>query len=98
MNRQRVYMSELLVLLGQKTSSSNSFAFDLFDKLSPYMITDCSYDQLSAYISQFSGYTLDKIVTPEGHTEIGDNELMEFYIDDSSLKEIIINTFYTKVN
>ena len=98
MNRQRVYMSELLVLLGQKTSSSNSFAFDLFDKLSPYMITDCSYDQLSAYISQFSGYTLDKIVTPEGHTEIGDNDLMEFYIDDSSLKEIIINTFYTKVN
>lgn len=96
MNRQRTYMSALLVLLGQKTSESNSFAFDLFDKLSPYMVTDCSHDQLSNYISQFSDYTLDKIVTPEGTAEVGEDNLMEFKVDSASLRGIVIDLFYVQ--
>ncbi|MBP5262063.1 MAG: LCP family protein, partial [Clostridiales bacterium] len=80
MGRQRKYMSLLLPMLGQRASASSSFAFDLFDKLGPYMITDCTYDQLSTYISQFSGYTLDKIVTPDGQVEIGENDWMEFHV------------------
>ena len=94
MSRQQVYMSKLLPMLGQKTAESNSFAYSLFDQLSPYMITDCDYDQLSTYITQFSGYTLDKIVTPEGSAVVGDDNHMEFHIDESSLKEIVIDLFY----
>ena len=98
MGRQRDYMSKLLPKLGQKTSESNSFAYELFDKLGPYMITDCNYDQLSKYISQFSGYTLDKIVTPDGQVQVGENDWMEFHVDEDSLRQITIDLFYEKVD
>ncbi|MBR2549736.1 MAG: LCP family protein [Clostridiales bacterium] len=95
MKRQRTYMSALLPILGQKVSRSNSFAFDLFDKLSPYMVTDCTYDQLSSYIGQFSGYTFDRIIIPDGRSVAGE-EHMEFYIDEDSLKSIVIDLFYVQ--
>ena len=93
MSRQRTYMTALLPVLGQKTAKSNSFALDLFDKLSPYMVTDCSVDQLTNYISQFSGYTLENIVTPEGKAVDGE-QFKEFYVNESSLKSIVIDLFY----
>lgn len=93
MGRQQTYMSALLPVLGQKTSSSNSFALDLFDKISPYMVTDCSVDQLTNYINQFSGYTLENIITPEGKTVDGD-KFKEFYVNESSLRSIVIDLFY----
>ena len=95
MKRQRDYMTKLLPILGKKTSESNSFAFELFDKLSDYMITDCTYDQLSSYISQFSGYKLDKIISPDGRSVAGE-EHMEFYVDQDSLKSIVIDLFYVQ--
>jgi anionic cell wall polymer biosynthesis LytR-Cps2A-Psr (LCP) family protein len=98
MSRQSKYMSALLPMLGQRTAESSSFAYSLFDKLSPYMITDCDYDQLTEYITQFSGYTLDKIVTPDGEAVVGEDEHMEFHIDDSSLRGIIIDLFYVKAD
>ena len=93
MARQRNYMTLLLPVLGQKTAQSNSFALDLFDKLSPYMVTDCSVDQLTNYIQQFSGYTLENIVTPDGKAVDGEN-FKEFYVNESSLKSIVIDLFY----
>jgi anionic cell wall polymer biosynthesis LytR-Cps2A-Psr (LCP) family protein len=97
MKRQRLYMSTLLPILGQNASESSSFAMDLFNQLGPYMITDCSYDQLTNYITQFSGYTLDKIVTPEGRNVVGEKHY-EFYIDDASLKQIVIELFYIQID
>lgn len=95
MARQRNYMTTLLPVLGKKTASSNSFALDLFDKLSPYMVTDCSVDQLTSYIQQFSGYTLEDIVTPDGKSVDGAN-FKEFYVNESSLKSIVIDLFYVQ--
>ncbi len=98
MQRQKVFMTTLLPVLGEKTSKSNSFALDLFDKLSPYMVTDCDIDQLKTYISQFSGYTFEGIVTPEGKTKTGNHEWIEFYVDESSLRSIVIDLFYEQVD
>ena len=94
MKRQRNYMSILLPMLGQRTAESNSFALDLYNKLSPYMVTNCNTDQFSSYITQFSGYTLDKIVTPDGKSVVGKNDYMEFHVDEDSLKQIVIDLFY----
>ena len=93
MARQRTYMTALLPVLGQKTAGSKSFALDLFDKLSPYMVTDCDVDQLTSYIEQFSGYTLENIITPEGKSVEGE-KFMEFYVNESSLRSIVIDLFY----
>ena len=97
MGRQREYMSALLPMLGQKTSNDSNFALKLFDKISPYMVTDCTVDQLTSYIEQFSGYTLDKIVTPEGKSVEGE-QFMEFYVDESKLRTLVIDLFYVEQN
>ena len=97
MGRQRTYMSALLPMLGQKTSNDSNFALKLFDKISPYMVTDCTVDQLTSYIEQFSGYTLDKIVTPEGKSVEGE-QFMEFYVDESKLRTLVIDLFYVEQN
>ena len=95
MGRQRTYMSALLPMLGEKTAKDSNFALKLFDQISPYMVTDCTVDQLTTYIEQFSGYTLDKIVTPEGKSVEGE-KFMEFYVDESSLRSIVIDLFYVE--
>ena len=95
MSRQRTYMSSLLPMLGEKTANDDNFALRLFDKLSPYMVTDCTVDQLTNYISQFSDYTLDGIISPEGNSVKGE-KFMEFYADEAALKKIIIELFYVK--
>ena len=88
-------MSALLPMLGQKTAQDSNFALKLFDQISPYMVTDCTVDQLTSYIEQFSGYTLDKMVTPDGKSVEGE-KFMEFHVDDSSLRAIVIDLFYVE--
>jgi hypothetical protein len=61
------------------------------------MVTDCTVDQLTSYIEQFSGYTLDKIVTPEGKSVEGE-QFMEFYVDESKLRTLVIDLFYVEQN
>ena len=95
MSRQRTYMSALLPMLGERTAKDDNFALRLFDKLSPYMVTDCTVDQLTNYISQFSDYTLEGIISPEGKSVKGE-KFMEFYADESALKKTIIELFYVK--
>lgn len=95
MARQRNYMSLLLPMMAERTAQDSSFAVNLFDKLSPYMVTDCNTDQLTGYIEQFSGYTLSGIYTPEGKSVQGER-FMEFYIDDASLRKIVIDLFYVQ--
>ena len=95
MHRQRAYMSAILPMLGEKTAQNDTFAIKLFDQLSPYMVTDCTLDQLSTYIEKFSGYTLEKIVTPEGESKEGE-KFMEFYVNESKLRALIIDLFYVK--
>ena len=95
MSRQRSYMSAILPMLGEKTAQNDTFAIKLFDKLSPYMVTDCTIDQLSTYIEKFSGYKLEKIVTPEGESKEG-QKFMEFYVNESKLRALVIDLFYVK--
>ena len=95
MARQRNYMSLLLPMMSERTVKDSSFAVNLFDKLSPYMVTDCTTDQLNSYIEQFSGYTLAGIYTPEGKAIQGERYI-EFYIDSASLRKIVIDLFYVQ--
>lgn len=97
MVRQRTYLSELLPALGAKTSGNSNFAIKLFDDLAPYMVTDCTVDELSDYIERFSGYTLDRIVTIEGESVEGE-KFMEFYVDEKALRATVIDLFYKKTD
>jgi len=94
--RQRVYLTSLLDKLGSRVANNTQFAYNLYNDLDPYMVTDCTSDQLSTYISDFNGYTLKTIYTLDGESVKGD-KYMEFYVDDEKLQDFIINTFYVEI-
>lgn len=96
MIRQRTYMEALLPMLSEKASANSEFAARLLKKVSPYLISRCTTDEITEYIENFSEYTLDKIVSPDGEAVEGDR-LIEFYVDDESLTEIVVELFYFKV-
>ncbi len=93
MDRQREYMQSFMEALRTKTASGDSFVLDLYEDISPYMVTDCSVNVISGLMERCSDYTLKEIVTPEGENVLGE-EFYEFYVDEEQLQELVLRLFY----
>ena len=93
MDRQKEYMQSFMEALRTKTASGDSFVLDLYEDISPYMVTDCSVNVISGLMERCSDYTLKEIVTPEGENVLGE-EFYEFYVDEEQLQELVLRLFY----
>ena len=96
MKRQHTYMAGLMSLLGERIAADSSFAMDAYFAVADYLVTDCSVDELNAYVEQFSDYTSAGSIVPEGEAVLGE-EFMEFYVDEAALQQMVIDTFYLPV-
>ena len=96
MKRQRTYMLGLVDKLKEAVDQDSSFVLDAYSAISKSLVTDCSVDELSDYADRFSDYSLDGIRTTEGEAVKGD-EYIEFYVDETALQELVIETFYVPV-
>lgn len=95
MERQRAYMEAFVDALNNQVNQSASFVFDTYDKISPYLVSDCSVNTLSTLVNRFSEYELKEIVSPEGENRQG-KVFMEFYVDEEKLDDLVIRLFYRK--
>ena len=95
MERQRAYMEAFVDALNNQVNQSASFVFDTYDKISPYLVSDCSVNTLSTLVNRFSEYELKEIVSPEGENRQG-KAFMEFYVDEEKLDDLVIRLFYRK--
>lgn len=93
MNRQKSYMTSLLTQAGGLAASDPEFAVSLYDKLSQYTVTDCTSDALNRYLTDFSGYTLNKIYVPSG-TPVSGEKYMEFNVNEDELRDMVVEIFY----
>ena len=93
MKRQKAYMTSLLTDAGAKCAADSSFAVNLYDKLSQYMVTDCTSDALNRYLTDFSGYKLNKIYVPTG-TPVSGDKYMEFNVNEEELRDMVVELFY----
>jgi LCP family protein required for cell wall assembly len=93
MERQRQYLSALRSALSDKLASQDDFLLKALDKVSPYMVSDYTADQLSRLYDRLALYADDGIQTIEGEAVKGD-EFMEFYPDEDALKHQVIQLFY----
>ncbi len=93
MSRHEEYMKGFLSALDKKLDQSSSFAFDVYEDVSDYAVTDCSMNVLATLVSRFSDYALKEIVTPEGENVKG-NTYMEFHVDEDKLDALIIRMLY----
>lgn len=95
MKRQRQYMDALADKITSNIKSDSSFSLKLAEKLNPYVEFNSTEFQLNEYANKFNQYTYCGIKEIKGTTKIGE-EFMEFYPDNDSLKEIVLDLFYEK--
>ncbi len=93
MERQKQFMLEVMEQLQVKWSEdSDSMAGVLID-IASYMLSDCSATKLFNLVEQFANCECEGIISPDGEAVVGD-EYMEFYADEDSVKQCVIELFY----
>lgn len=96
MERQRQYLTALAAAISEKTSADDTFMIKALEAISTYMTSDCTANQLSQLYERWESYADDGIRTVEGSTVEGE-EFMEFYPDETALKQLVAELFYTSV-
>ena len=94
MERQRQYLTALSETLSGKKSVDENFLMKALEKISPYMVSDCTANQLLQLYDWWETYTSNGFRTVDGVAEKG-AEFMEFYPDETSLKQLVVDLFYT---
>ena len=93
MERQEQYMNGFMNALTAKLKSSDSFALNTYEKISPYIVTDMSTTIFSGMLQRYSEYELTEIVSPAGENILTE-EYYEFHLDEEKLDSLILRLFY----
>ncbi len=96
MERQRQYMDAFIDRASQCVEADDEFLFDAVEMLSEYMVSNCSVPELERFFENVSTFDFTDIRYLEGEYIKGES-YMEFYPDESSTEEIIMNMFYEVV-
>ena len=96
--RQQQYLTNLVNKAKQEVGKDISVALNLYQAVSPQMVTDISPHKAAYLASVLPDYKFDEdnFYTMEGETVMGE-EFEEFYPDEDALYEMILDVFYEKV-
>ena len=97
MERQRQYMLELWKDVSAAGAQDPDFLAKLVLNLGDKLQTDCSSTQMQALFDSVSALDVNEIKTIDGESVKGE-EFMEFYADDASLQQTVIDLFYDRVS
>ncbi|MBQ8859963.1 MAG: LCP family protein [Ruminococcus sp.] len=95
MERQTEYMESFVSAFNTKVKESDTFVLETYEKISPYIVSDCSVNSMSAMLNRYADYTLREVVTPVGENVLTE-EYVEFYVDETELQKLILKMFYTE--
>ena len=95
MERQKEYIDNFLKKFREKSDEGDSFLASALEKVSPYIVTDCSGNVLISLMNRYSDYAVGDFVTPEGKNVIGE-QYYEFYADEKALDNLLLKMFYAK--
>ena len=93
MERHKEYLQGLSAALNSKLDDSDTFAAELYEQMSPYMVTDCSLNVVSGLMQRCADYSLKQIHSLEGENVLGDT-YYEFYADEEAMDALILELFY----
>lgn len=97
MERQKQYMNALYEKTQNCIKSNSDFIVDASLKMADYIVSDRSITQLQDIGKKFSEYEFLGINSIKGESKLGES-FMEFYPDETGLKELVFDLFYNKVN
>jgi LCP family protein required for cell wall assembly len=95
MERQKKYAVGFMEALRTRLANQETLALELYEKVSPYIVTDCSTTVLTNMMSRYADYDIVEIVSPEGENKLGDT-YYEFYVDEEKLDSLILRLFYAE--
>lgn len=95
MHRQRQYLDALLAQSRQKAADDDAFISRAALKMTDYIVSDCSGNKLESLLQKVSQYDLSTILDLRGETVMGEEHL-EFYPEEDSVKEVVIDCFYER--
>ena len=94
MQRQKEYIGNLLETLREKKGGSITFFTGIYEKLSPYMVTDCSAETLNSLFNKYANYTIGQVLTPAGESVVVDG-FYQFHADKENLDKMLLELFYS---
>ena len=90
MERQKQYISALLDKLG---SYDSEYMTDAMMKVTEYLVSDCTIDQLSKRMERMGNYTCEGTVSLEGEAVRG-TDYMEYHMDEQAAQALVVKLFY----
>ena len=94
--RQKQYLNAFISKVVSETKKDITVPVNLYKKVTEYMTTDITADQVVYLTSQLLDYSFGEIYTLEGETVKGER-FEEFYPDYGKLKELMLQVFYEPV-
>ena len=88
MARQRLYLDSFQQCARKALNTDSQFPMKLLEKLSEYIQSDMTAQQLSSWITQLDNANVQPIRSYEGALKVA-NEHYEFYVDEASLWEMV---------
>jgi len=95
MERQKEYINAFLQQYHRMDDQGLEFLIATYEKIEPYIVTDCSVNALTGMLSRYKDYTLNEIVTVDGENVVGE-EYYEFYADEEHLQQVVLDLFYAE--
>lgn len=93
MERQTTYLSEWKKLAKEKMNTDAGFSINLITALGDYMTTDMDLGALSELSTYLADYEYTGLIKIDGQSQMGE-QFLEFYCDDASLKQAVLDLFY----
>ena len=97
MKRQQQYIRALYEKTKETAEQDEGFIAETSLKLSDYMVSNCTVNQLENVFKKISSYKFNGIKNIEGKSQKGE-EFIEFYPDEASLKSMVVELFYKPEN
>ena len=86
-------MDSFLQTLIKKLEADTRFVSNVYQEVSPYVVTDCSTRSLANLLDMICDYQIGDIVTIDGENVKG-KEFMEFHVDSDALDKVVLEYLY----
>ena len=97
MARQEQFITKLFAQLDAQMRSDQQFSGTMFDTLSPYLTTSVGRGRLINAVWLAKDYARLEPLSITGTHRVGSDGFMQFYADEASLYETVLDLFYEEV-
>lgn len=96
MGRHRAYMHGFDAAFTAAAKEDRELVLKLYDAAHDYLVSDMGSGPISRLAQRCLGYENGGVVTVEGEARMGER-FMEFYPDEDSLRQTVLDLFYTEI-